>query len=224
MEIKDRIDKAIIEDSKKEKKERKYLYASDIFQCQRKILLEYNGMAQEFDAVTLRVFDMGHSVQARIEKYLKLAGYEIETEINIPVNEHNIHGRLDIKTLEEGEPKIIEVKSIKNFNGLKDYENNSKELCPKREHKAQLTLYLKYMNVLKGNILYESKETQEIMVFPIEFDSKFWDEIEKWIIDTNLLMKDNKIPPIPPNFKKTGYPCSWCSFQSKCWGDEVIIK
>lgn len=210
MKIIEKINQAIEEESLKNPKAREYLYALDVFQCQRKILLEYNKLEATFDAQTLRVFDNGHKVHDRIVRYLELAGYEPEAEINIEKNEHNIHGRLDVKIKDGGIPKLVEIKSIKNFYFLKD--------GAKEEHIAQLHIYMKYTGIHDGIIIYEAKDTQELKAFEVKFNQELWEKIEKWIKETNELLNANKIPNIPFEYRKENYPCSMCKYQKHCWG------
>jgi len=218
MEIKERIDEAILRESAREARERKYLYVSDIFQCQRKIMLEYNKLETKgFDARTLRVFDNGNKVHERVIKYLADAGYEPEEEITIPENVPNIHGRLDAKIIDGGKPKIVEIKSIN--------MRNVTEAKP--EHVAQLMIYMHFTKINDGYLIYESKQTQELFFFPVTYDKELWDKIDMWIEETNKLMKQNTIPNIPFGFRKDKYPCGWCKFQNHCWGEgepKTVVK
>jgi len=212
MEIKEKIDEAILRENLKEERTREYLYASDVFQCQRKILLEFNKLkVPGFDARTLRIFDNGHKVHERVIKYLKDAGYEPEVEINIPSNEPNIHGRLDAKIKENNETKLVEIKSI----------NLKTVLEPKKEHVAQLHIYMHYTSIHKGYLVYESKQNQELFFFDVNYSEEFWKEIKEWIDDTNKMLKENKIPRIPKGFSKSRYPCGWCKFKNHCWGGPI---
>jgi len=162
MEIQKRVDEAILKESLKDERVRKYLYASDVFGCQRKILLEYNGLkAGGFDARTLRIFDNGNAVHERIIKYLTLAGLEPQVELSLEPNEPNIHGRLDAKITEDEKLKLVEIKSI-NLRVVKE---------AKEEHIAQLHIYMHYTGIHEGYLIYESKQTQELFFFPITFDS-----------------------------------------------------
>ena len=215
MNIKEAIDNGIVREAQKDVRERYYLYASDVLQCQRKILLEFNKLRAMFDARTYRKFDMGNSVHTRIVKYLKQAGIPVESEIDIPKNEHNIHGRLDARIIEDGEPKLVEIKSM----SMDKRYYNRYLTEPKKEHIAQLHVYMKYTGILKGYILYEIKQNQDIFLFDVVFDAKLWEETEKWIKDTNELLRTNTIPSIPFIYKRDVYPCQECKFRIHCWGE-----
>ena len=227
MKIIEKINQAIQEANKAEQEKRgkrAYLYASDIFQCQRRILLEFNGMKQEFDAKTLRIFDNGNSVHERIVKYLKDAGYEVEDEQDIPKNEHNIHGRFDAKIKEDGVPKLVEIKSISID---KQYKASFvRDMLPKTEHKAQLLIYMKYTGINEGYIIYEVKNDQDLLIYPMTFNEEEWKKAEEWITEANKYLKDNIIPPINKKYGRGEYPCFWktggCSFHKYCWGSADV--
>jgi hypothetical protein len=149
------IDKTIINNN--QPRERKYLYASDIYGCQRKIAMQFKGNQKSFDARTLRIFDNGNVTHERIEKYFSQAGMLIESEKVLPnfIEGIEVHGRLDLLLNIDDEIVIGEIKSI----NLRNVET------PKREHKAQLMFYMHQMNIKKGLLIYESKQTQELFIF-----------------------------------------------------------
>jgi len=97
-------------------KARTSLYASDFGQCPRKV---FYGMypevfpAEEIDARTARIFANGESVHTRLQKYLAdEERIEFESELNVPRDELDVHGRCDGTAFHEGRVFILEFKSI----------------------------------------------------------------------------------------------------------------
>jgi len=206
-EIKNKLDKAITENN--EKRKRKYLYASDIYQCQRKICLEFKGMVQEFEPRTLRVFDNGNSTHERITKYFAQAGMLLEEEKVLPdfVEEIEVHGRLDLLLNVDGEQVVGEIKSI----------NMRMVDKPKREHIAQLMFYLHQMGLKTGILIYESKQTQELFLFKVDYDESVARKVIDWFKETDKKMRQKRLPKkMNPQY----YPCkfgqSFCPFFEEC--------
>jgi len=197
--------------SKQEKKERKYLYASDIYQCQRKIWYEYNGKQTKYPYDTLRIFDNGNAVHERISKEMKetgcLQGTEVDTP-QLPIVE--VHGRLDLKLRINNEQVIGEIKSI----------NLDEVTTPKREHKAQLMYYMHVTRIHKGILIYESKRNQKLFIFKVDYDEEKAQKVIDWFIETDKKMKMKRKPK---KLHKEYYPCKYgskgyCPFYEECHG------
>ena len=85
-----------------------------------------------------RIFDNGHGVHRRLQKYLRRMGVLILDEVPVYNVKYNILGSTDgilaFKAIRK-EIKVLEIKSI-NSRGFQELKE------PKREHKAQATVYL----------------------------------------------------------------------------------
>ena len=200
------LDKAIIENQ--EVKERVSLYASDVFQCPRKIVFDFKNESNgkdKFDANTLRIFDNGNSVHERLLKYFKQAGIFVDSEVDIPRDELDIHGRLDCLYRYGSELRVAEFKSINlPFVGK-----------PKEEHEAQLMIYLHYLKLNNGIIIYESKPNNRIYGFDVSYDPEKVLEILDWFKMVKEHVRTNTIPPV--KYNKSSYPCSTQSFKCCYW-------
>ena len=206
-EILKQINNAIINNNKP--RERKYLYASDIYGCQRKIAMQFKGNQKSFDARTLRIFDNGNSTHERIEKYFLNAGMLIESEKVLPnfVDEIEVHGRLDLLLKIDNEKVIGEIKSI----NLRNVET------PKREHKAQLMFYMHQLNIKKGLLIYESKQTQELFLFELDYDELKAKKVIDWFKETDKKMRQKRLPK---KMNQNYYPCKFgkgeCQYFEDC--------
>jgi hypothetical protein len=82
---------------------------------------------------------------------------------------------------------------------------------------------------LKGEIIYESKQNQELFSFPIAFDAEKARAVRLWFEQLNHYIKTKTIPPV--HYDPAKYPCSWgfpatrCQYHSRCWslsGEDLI--
>lgn len=81
---------------------------------------------------------------------------------------------------------------------------------------------------LQGEVIYESKQTQEIYAFPVEYDEEKAKGIKAWFEQVKHYVDRKEMPPI--RHLPTKYPCSWgfkesagkCSYYNRCWGSSDI--
>lgn len=114
---------------------------SAIGSCPRSIWYARTGAKQDSGFIeprTRRIFDNGHHVHARLQKYLLDAGLLLLDEAPVRSDRHCIQGHTDgILSIDgaTGELGVLEIKSINdgNFRDLRD---------AKREHKRQALIYL----------------------------------------------------------------------------------
>jgi hypothetical protein len=199
---------------------RKYMYASDVFQCKRKIYYEFfdDKSAFDFTPEQCRIFQNGDYVHKRLMYYLRQweereEKIDFDSEVVVPVHEElKIHGRMDVLVydnsvvLDRKQPKhILEFKSI----------NVPKLHSPKKEHMGQLTYYLHQMRLETGFLIYESKSNQRIFEFEIKYDPAFMLEIEQFYRDIWHHVNAKTVPEL--FHPKRGYPCQTASFKCKYW-------
>ena len=118
------------------KKIRTALYASDVFQCQRKVFMQFFPEVFEQEAIdprTARIFANGEDVHIRLGAYFHEDGrVQFQDEISVPMGEVDVHGRCDGLANLQGQVYILEFKSIN-----KKFVTEAKE-----EHVGQLMYYL----------------------------------------------------------------------------------
>lgn len=201
------------------KKKREYYYASDVFQCMRKIWYEFHVEKDEticmdkFIPAQIRVFHNGNFVHDRLVSYLKHKGLVIQTEINVPPPEDiNIHGRVDA-LVGEGESDILEFKSI-SMDPVKK---------PKYEHLGQINFYMHQLKRKRGFLIYESKQTQEVYEFEVNYDPVMVANVFKFFKTLQGYVERRELPPI--FYTSDAYPCKWrtgrCRFYKTCWKEGV---
>lgn len=77
-----------------------------------------------------------------------------------------------------------------------------------------------------GEIVYESKQTNETHHFLVEWDARRYERVRLWFEQLKWHV-ENKIAP-SVRYERSRYPCSWgmggsvgrCPYYEQCWGDE----
>jgi len=82
---------------------------------------------------------------------------------------------------------------------------------------------------IKGEIIYESKGTQEITAFSVEFNESSFKEIRLWFEQLKWHVENKEMPRV--NYYPSKFPCSWgsefkknsgkCQFYGRCWGGKT---
>lgn len=220
--------KAIDESLKKDDKIwkcSKFFTASNTNQCLRFMGYRFFGY-EHYDSISgqlQRIFDNGNDVHGRIGKYLDGIGVLIEEEREFETkpstHEIPIHGYIDF-VIDWGEEMPVEVKSINEagFVYRKTY------MKPKDDHMRQIQLYMYAGGFDRGIVLYENKNTQEIICILVERDDEFLGKIVKKYRKVYDAYKEGKISVRP--YKRTSKNCQQCRAQRYCWDvdKEVGVK
>ena len=113
----------------------------------------------------LRVFDNGHDVHKRIQKYLRELGLLKEIECPVENREYEIRGHADGILEIDGKKGVLEIKSInsRGFYGLFE---------PDERHLIQANVYMFCLEIPRGVILYENKDNQGLKEFLVKQDPK----------------------------------------------------
>lgn len=222
------------------------LYASDYGHCMKKIWYQFfpdKFLVHDYSPRLLRVFQNGDAVHERLSLYLKKHfGGLFQDEIDIPRDDLDVHGRCDGICFFDGEFVVVEFKSI----------NKKTVGKPEDSHLGQLMWYLAMWIkrkkqllsgevsvesifdswlisslVIRGELIYESKQNNETYQFEIPFDNNFYLKVRSWFEELNYYVNNKKVP----NIKKYGvygekrFPCKWgrglvsykCPFWKVCY-------
>lgn len=130
------LERKSVEKNAERKKVRTALYASDYGQCPRKVFFAFYPEvfpAEEIDGRVARIFANGEAVHERLQGYLaREEGLQFQSELTVPRDELQVHGRCDGTAMFEGGVCILEFKSI----------NKAVVDEPKSEHVGQLMWYM----------------------------------------------------------------------------------
>jgi CRISPR/Cas system-associated exonuclease Cas4 (RecB family) len=90
---------------------------------------------------------------------------------------------------------------------------------PKPHHLAQLHSYLYALDdeydhpVEHGVLLYGSRDTLDIKLFPVTFDEDVWATGVEWLSTQTKYQSNNELPPPDPEID---WECSYCSYRNRC--------
>jgi hypothetical protein len=130
----------------------------------------YGDNDQKFASRVLRIFDNGHNVHNRLQRYLKEIGILKQAEIPVENAEYEIKGHADGIIEIEGIEGVLEIKSMNANQFYSSYE-------PKPEHLIQINIYMFCLKIPNGCLLYECKDNQELKEFYVKQDPKILDPI-----------------------------------------------
>lgn len=131
----------------------------------------------------------------------------VETEIEIKNEYPPIRGFIDLLINWDDENVIGEIKTAKQ----EVWDVRQAEMAPSANHLLQLLTYMKLKDVKEAFFLYENKNTQELLIIPVQMNAKNKEIIEElflWLCEVYDNFKDGDIPLRP--FEKTSYACKGC--------------
>jgi hypothetical protein len=177
------------------------------------------------------IANMAHGTQAheRIQKLIKDQSTDlfkttkigsVQTEVEIKNEYPPIRGFIDLIIDWDGSDVIGEIKTAKQ----EVWDTRQAEMSPSANHMLQLLTYMKLKNINEAFFLYENKNTQELLLIPIQMNAKNKEIIENlflWMCEVYDNFKDGDIPMRP--FLKTSYACKNCPIKKECWAGETGI-
>jgi hypothetical protein len=91
---------------------------------------------------------------------------------------------------------------------------------PNRRHRAQLHAYIAGLSaeydvsLSEGVLIYISRETFDMKVFHVEFESEFWEgTVKSWANTHTEYRLDGELPPAQP---EADWECEYCSYRQRC--------
>jgi len=162
--IVEHIDKYIL--TRKEPKRKTHCFhPSSLHKSPKDLYYHYlTGENQRFSAQTRRIFDNGHAVHDRLQTYLQKCGILYAKEVPVHNDEYEICGNTDGILLVHNTDVVLEIKSM---NSLNFY---SLTKGPKTEHVLQINIYMFCLDIPLGCLLYECKDNQVLLEFPLTID------------------------------------------------------
>ncbi|NCW72760.1 MAG: hypothetical protein EBW12_07155 [Actinobacteria bacterium] len=142
----------------------------------------------------------------------------VQTEIEITNEYPPIRGFIDLVINWDDEEVIGEIKTAKQ----EVWDTRQAEMNPSANHMLQLLTYMKLRNAKEAFFLYENKNTQEILLIPIQMtakNKKIIDELFIWLCEVWDNFKEGDLPMRP--FLKTSYACKGCPIKKECWAGET---
>ena len=188
--------------------------------CPRYWYLAFSGVGfiDENDSIAVANMAQGTQAHERLQKLIKSTGVLKEVEREIKNEYPPIRGFIDLVLDWKGEEVIGEIKTAKQ----EVWDGRQAEMKPSVNHMLQLLTYMKLRNAKEAFFLYENKNTQEILLIPIQLtekNKKIIDDLFIWLCEVYDNFKDGGLPMRP--FTKTSYSCKGCPIKKECWSAET---
>ncbi len=193
-------------------------------QCPRYWFLAFDGnvfddYTDAHGAANMSSGTMGHD---RIQKAMLASGVAVEyvndkgektTEFKVISNDPPIFGYGDAMLNWEGEEIVGEIKTMMN----EAFEYRKKTNKPKTGHLIQLLIYMKILGKQKGALIYENKNTHELMIIPVQVNDNYRQWVEyafTWMREVRKAWNDRTIPT--KNYRGNSKICKTCPVKAAC--------
>ena len=166
--------------------------------------------------------DSGTDRHGRIETAMEHAGILVSKELAIKYEDPPISGKTDAIINWKGVEVLTEIKTMND----EAYHRTRK---PRKYHIEQVLIYMKIMKKSFAYLIYESKNTHDIKMFPVRLTQQYKDFINyffDWMKEVRAAFENNQLPENPYRNKYNSKVCKSCDFiqacQSKPEGDIKI--
>ena len=149
----------------------------------------------------------------RIQEAFDKAGILADSEFKVTSNDPPIFGFGDVIFNWLGKSILGEIKTVRD----EVFAFRKQSMQPTDYHMAQLILYMKLMNMKNGAIIYENKNTHELLVIPVDMKEEYqqWvDNAFEWMKSVRKAWTDRTIPK--KVFRANSKVCKTCPLVSSC--------
>lgn len=197
--------------------------------CPRYWFIAFSGeeFDEKFDATAIANMLNGTYAHERLQKIIEETGVLKQAEREILSDDPPIRGFADLILELNGKEVVGEIKTTKD----EQFILRQASMKPSGNHLLQILTYMKVENVDEGFLLYESKNTQEILIIPIsmnERNQKIIEDTFDWMREVHQAWRDGLVPTRSFTTKTT-YACQNCPVRKSCWatkdskyGDGVV--
>ena len=202
----------------KEQRDKTAMSPTDAGKCQRQVYYSLiNAPKDNTTAQEQLIFDVGNAIHEKLQVHFNNMGIQLKEEYRIENGylDMPIHAYVDSICIINKETYIIEIKSHKEWN----YGNKCYLVEPKKEHIAQIQMYMHFTGIKKGILLYMNKNTSELKEFIIKYDPKHIGEILNELFDTWQNAQKKVEPKRNKLYVPVSYPCKYCKYSNYCYRD-----
>jgi CRISPR/Cas system-associated exonuclease Cas4 (RecB family) len=170
------------------------------------------------DSISIANMSQGTQAHERLQKIISKTGTLKHEEFEITNEYPPIRGFIDLIIDWNNEEIIGEIKTAKQ----EIWDTRQADMSPSHNHLLQLLTYMKLKNAKEGFLLYENKNTQEILIIPVLMNEKNKVTIDRlfiWLQEVYDNFNSGDLPMRP--YKKSSSPCKSCPLKKDCWDEEV---
>ena len=192
--------------------------------CARRWYYDFEGgFLRVDDADPVGIANMAYGTEAheRIQGLFEKSGVlvEAEREINTIGSEEfpPIRGFVDLIIKWQGEETVGEIKTT----SQESYVSKKAKSQGAGYHLVQVLIYMKVLGLNKGFLLYENKNTQNLLIVPVTWNvanKKLIDDTFEWMNKVYKAWQDGNKPTRPFRSEKS-VVCKTCPFVNFCWND-----
>lgn len=188
--------------------------------CARYWKLAFDGadFVETTDAMGIAIMSNGTYGHQRIEQVFEDAGILVDKEVEIKLQDPPIRGYMDVVINWHGQQIVGEIKTTRQEAFFHRLWGNK----PSTNNLFQILIYMKATNTPVGFLLYENKNTQEILILPIEMDVKneaLLEDALDWLRKVRKAWEDGEMPNRP--FTKRNKICKDCPVFDTCWNPDA---
>jgi len=215
--------------------ERTYLGGSRLgHPCERALQFEYfhakKDPDKEFKGQTLRIFNVGHSLEDLAVRWIRQAGFDLRNEkptgnmhpeqFGFSTANGRIKGHIDGVFC--GGPDCIQYPALWECKTMqaKKWKECVKDGVAKAFpiYAAQIAIYQAYMDLTENPAIFTSinKDTEELYFEAVPFDAALAQRIsDKGVRILQACDAGNLLPRIANS--QDHFECKWCFYTSRCW-------
>ena len=140
----------------------------------------------------------------------------VEIEQEIVTEDPPVRGFIDVVVNRSGEEVVGEIKTTRNV----IFMHRQAKMKPAPYHIAQVLLYMWAKDVSMGFVLYENKDSHEILIIPVkrEDHEEELQELLSWMRKVYQAHQDGELPTRPHKSKRSK-ECKGCPVRNTCWDE-----
>lgn len=192
---------------------------------------------EQNDPKGLANMDYGIISHERMNKLFEESDIEVvDVERKLFIDHPPVFGFIDIIIKYDGEDAVGELKTARQ----ESWNYRQINMKPTDSHLVQILLYMAGSDIGRGFLMYENKNTQELLVIPVnwtEANQEFFDKVISWMTEVydnwdawweqaHGADNDAGLPMRP--FTRKSRECKGCPIRKDCWdgpeGDVEIEK
>lgn len=156
----------------------------------------------------------GTFAHERIQDALQKSGLQSGSEEWVKCEDPPIVGKLDSRIEWEDKEFLVEIKTCTE----EAFQRHKRSNSASNYHILQLLIYMKILKKKYGMIMYENKNTQDLLVIPVNITQRhvdFVDYLFDWMKEVHSAIQEEKLPEVP--FRSNDIKiCQKCSLQEIC--------
>lgn len=183
--------------------------------CAKRWFISFKGANFESKAGALNYANMRNGTMSheRIQTAMLNAGVAVATETEVRLSSPPIFGFADALIHHEGHQYVGEIKTTGHQNF--EYRRNTNKVAD--YHLAQVLIYMYVLEIDRGVVIYESKDTNELHAITFKMTPQYKELVEsilEWCREVYQMYKDDIMPK--RSFRKGSKICKGCPVEKAC--------